>query len=335
MEKTVAELYGTLKTVEDNIKKNPNHVMMIQKKKKKRKHWTPPKGKGKKNVFNEHSSSKPKTKGKSDHSPNEECFHYHKKGYWFRNCNKYLDEQKKKKGSDTFALGINVIEINIAISSSDLWVFDTRSMIYTCKLLQGLCLIRRFAKDELDMCADNGAKIAAIAVGTLHLLLPSRLVLKLNNCYCISALCKNIISSSCLEKVDGYEIIIKNKRCSIYYNSIFYAHCPLVNGLYVIHLEDKSVCSINTKMARLNDLNLTFIWYYRLGHINEKRIERLHKDDLLSSFDFESFDTCELYLLGKMTKIPFTDKSKRASDLLGLVHTDVCGPMSSIARGDF
>jgi hypothetical protein len=124
----------------------------------------------------------------------------------------------------------------------------------------------------LDIRVGNGAKVAAIAVGTFHLPLPSGLVLKLNNCYCIPALCKNIISSSCLEEVDGYEIIIKNKCCSIYYNDIFYVHCPLVNGLYVLNLEDKSVCNINIKRARLNDLNSTFIWHCHLGHINEKCI---------------------------------------------------------------
>jgi hypothetical protein len=89
------------------------------------------------------------------------------------------------------------------------------------------------------------------------------------------------------------------------------------------------------KRARLNDLNHTFIWHCCLGHINEKRIERLHKDGLVCSFDFESFDTCESCLLGKMTKPPFTSQSDRASDLLGHLHTDVCGPMSSVARGGF
>jgi hypothetical protein len=158
----------------------------------------------------------------------------------------------------------------------------------------------------LDVRVGNGAKVAGIAVGTFHLPLPSGLVLELNNCYCIPALCKNIVSSSCLEEVDGYEIIRKNKRCSIYYNGIFYAQCPLVNGLYVLDLEDKYVCNINTKRARLNDLNPTFIWHCRLDHINEKRIERLHKNCFLSSFDFESFDTCESCLLGKMTKAHFT-----------------------------
>jgi hypothetical protein len=253
----------------------------------------------------------------------------------FRNCKKYLEEQKKKKKIVTSASGINVIEINIVVSSSDSWVFDTRSMIHTCKSLQGQSLTRRFVKGKLDVRVGNGAKVVAIAVGSFHLPLPSGLVLELNNCYCILALCKNIISSSCLEEVDSYDIIIKNKCCSIYYNGIFYAHCPLVNRLYVLDLEDKSIYNINAKRARLNDLNPTFIWHCRLGHINEKRIERLHKDGLLNSFDFEPFDTCESCLLGKMAKAPFTGKSERSSDLLGLVHIDVCGPMSSVVRGGF
>jgi hypothetical protein len=90
IEKTVAELHGMLKTAEDSIKKNPNHVMMVQKEKKKMKRLTSPKGKGKENIFDEPSSSKTKTKGKSSSSLNEECFHCHKKEHWFRNCKKYL-----------------------------------------------------------------------------------------------------------------------------------------------------------------------------------------------------------------------------------------------------
>jgi hypothetical protein len=82
-------------------------------------------------------------------------------------------------------------------------------------------------------------------------------------------------------------------------------------------------------------LNPTFIWHCHLGHINEKYIERLHKDGLLSSFYFESFDTCESCLLGEMSRAPFTGQSERASYLLGLVQTDVCGPMSSVAKGGF
>jgi hypothetical protein len=214
-------------------------------------------------------------------------------------------------------------------------VFDTGSMIHSCKSLQGLRKTRRFAKGEMDVRVGNGARVAVIAVDTYNLSLPSGLVLELNNCYCIPSISKNIISSSCLEEVDGYEVVIKNKRCSIYYNDIFYAHFPLVNGLYVLDSENKTVCNVNTKRARPNDLNPTFIWHCHLGHINEKHIKRLHSDGLLNSFDFESLDVCESCLLGKMTKSLFTGHSERANDLLGHIHTDVCGSMSSIDRGGF
>ncbi|KAK8701527.1 hypothetical protein V6N13_019914 [Hibiscus sabdariffa] len=36
-----------------------------------------------------------------------------------------------------------------------------------------------------------------------------------------------------------------------------------------------------------------------------------------------------------MTKAPFSGKGERASDLLGLIHSDVCGPMNTQARGGF
>jgi hypothetical protein len=36
-----------------------------------------------------------------------------------------------------------------------------------------------------------------------------------------------------------------------------------------------------------------------------------------------------------MTKAPFIGQSERVSDLLELVHTDICGPMSFVARGGF
>ncbi|KAL8093468.1 hypothetical protein AgCh_035373 [Apium graveolens] len=55
----------------------------------------------------------------------------------------------------------------------------------------------------------------------------------------------------------------------------------------------------------------------------------------LTPFDFESYPTCESCLLGKMTKSPFNGHGERAADLLGLVHTDVCGPMSTQAMGGF
>ena len=40
-------------------------------------------------------------------------------------------------------------------------------------------------------------------------------------------------------------------------------------------------------------------------------------------------------MLFRSTKSPFTEKDERATELLGLVHTDVCGPMSISAKGGY
>ena len=161
--------------------------------------------------------------------------------------------------------------------------------------------------------------------------------MRLNNCYFVPARNRNLISISSLTK-DGHEFIINKNEFVIRKENIFYGNVRTENGLYILDLEtenSESIYNINTKKLKANDLNPTYFWHCRLGHINEKRISELHKDGLLDSFDFESFETCESCLLGKMTKTPFSKQGERVSDLLELIHSDVCGPMSKEARGDF
>ena len=62
--------------------------------------------------------------------------------------------------------------------------------------------------------------------------------------------------------------------------------------------------------------------------MNKHRIDRLIKEDILKINDCESLPTCESCFLDKMTKSPFKKKGERASDVLSLVHSDVCGPIN-------
>ena len=203
--------------------------------------------------------------------------------------------------------------------------------------MQGLKRSRQLKKGEVDLQVGNGAKVVALAVGSYELTLSSGLLLVLDNCYYVPTMCRNIISVSCLDN-DGFAFIIKNNNCSIFHKDVFYANAYLQDGLYVMNLQKSNnshVYNITTKKFKSNDLNSTYLWHCRLGHINEKRISKLHQVGLLNSFDFESYDTCESCLLDKMTKDPFTGHSERANELLDLIHTDVCGPLNSDARGGY
>jgi GAG-pre-integrase domain len=74
------------------------------------------------------------------------------------------------------------------------------------------------------------------------------------------------------------------------------------------------------------------MWHYRLGHINEKHIKKLYEVGLLGNFNIEILNMCESCLCGKMTKASFSKKGERTSDLLALIYTYVCEPMSTYIR---
>ena len=81
--------------------------------------------------------------------------------------------------------------------------------------------------------------------------------------------------------------------------------------------------------------NNTLFRHCRIGHINETKISKLYKERFLDPYDFELLGTCESCFMGKMTKTPFIWHGERTTELLGLIHTDVCGPMMTQARREY
>jgi len=214
MSKTITQLHGMLKTAEENMKTNvAKNVLMVRNTKPMKKkakgtrggNWKA-KGKGKK-------FQKPKSSNQKE----DLCFHCNKVGHWKRNCPVYLEA--KKNGTLATTSGIYVLEINLSTSSS--WVLDTGCATHICNNVQGLRRSRRLMHGEVDLRVGNGAKVAALTVGSYLITLPCGLVLELNNCYYVPAINRNLISVSCLVN-NGYEINIDCDQCVIRKNGIFY-----------------------------------------------------------------------------------------------------------------
>jgi len=145
---------------------------------------------------------------------------------------------------------------------------------------------RSVEKGEVDFCVGNNARVAALNVGTMQLHLPLGFILELNNCYFVPSLSQNIVSPSCLMK-DGYSFVSKDNGCVISKSDIFVAYASIVNGLFILNLDDTPICNFSAKRPRLNELSPTYLWHCRLGHISENRMKRLHDDGLLTLFAFE------------------------------------------------
>ncbi|GJS04394.1 retrotransposon protein, putative, ty1-copia subclass [Tanacetum coccineum] len=119
---------------------------------------------------------------------------------------------------------------------------------------------------------------------------------------------------------------------SVSKNDVLYFNVIPRDGIYVIDMLNlvpnvNSIYNVSNKRAKHN-LDSTYLWHYRLV----KRIEKLQHDGILKSTDNESFDQCVSCLFGMMTRKPFPHQTKRATDLLGLIHTDFCGPLRHVLR---
>ena len=110
---------------------------------------------------------------------------------------------------------------------------------------------------------------------------------------------------------------------------------PMKNSLLDLDRSDTHNHNIDAKRCKVNNDSAIYLWHCRLGHIGVKRMKKLHKDGFSESLGYESFDACEPCLMGKMTKTPFSGTIERAIDLLEIIHTDVCGPMSVEARDGY
>ncbi|GJY26778.1 retrotransposon protein, putative, ty1-copia subclass, partial [Tanacetum coccineum] len=137
---------------------------------------------------------------------------------------------------------------------SNSWIYDTGCGTHICNTIQGLRGYRKLNKGALNLYVGNGNTAVVEAIGSYDLILPSGMILVLDN------------SSK------------------------------------------DNICYFNAFPRSLNT------------------------DGLLESIDDESFDVCVSCISGKMARKPFTHASERADDLLGIIHSDVCGPFRTTSR---
>ena len=71
------------------------------------------------------------------------------------------------------------------------------------------------------------------------------------------------------------------------------------------------------------------IWHRRYGHLGARNLERIAKEQMVDGSDYEpkkESSFCEPCVYGKRSTLPFPKTGgERSDELLGIVHSDVCG----------
>lgn len=152
----------------------------------------------------------------------------------------------------------------------------------------------------------------------------------LNNVLHVPDLSMNLISVSDLTK-KNYCINFDKEGCTIQKQNRPIARCKEVDGIY--ELKENKNCLVNLTLSKQNE-NISNIWHKRLAHLSENYMNKLKS--LVTGLEFRSCEftePCIACIEGKTCKSPFKNKGTRASDMLELVHTDICGPMEEPSFG--
>ena len=228
---------------------------------------------------------------------------------------------------------------NIIDAPSDTWWLDSGATIHACNSMQAVISRRSPTSLEYYVYMRNGIRVKVDFLGVVRLPLSIRNFLELQDVAFIPLIKRNLISVPILDKL-GYNFLFGIGKVKLYRDSLLISTGVLCGNLY--RLEWFVLPSVSAtiyvnivsskKHLRLNGKSYT-LWYKHLGHISRHRMERLIKDEILPDLDFSDFDTCVEFIKGKLTAKVRNVKVDRCTELLGVIHTDICVPFTPSTMG--
>jgi hypothetical protein len=111
----------------------------------------------------------------------------------------------------------------------------------------------------------------------------------------------------------------------------------LKNGLYLLETKPRDCEKGSSNKVQILNSVVVPDWHSRLGHISSQTIDRLTKEERIQCPTLANGNTtediCPSCAKGKMTRKPFKKGRIRTSTTLGVVHSDLCGPMEVESLG--
>ena len=135
----------------------------------------------------------------------------------------------------------------------------------------------------------------------------------------------------------NFKVIFEKEKAEIVdknWNTILIADRK--DGLYYLR-ETKDECNANAEVVEQRKARTAMeTWHINMGHLNVRDLIQSERSGAVLGMDLGKAPedlVCEICLRSKMTKTPFPKESKRASELLEIIHSDVIGPMRVESNG--
>uniref|UniRef100_A0A1Y1MYL6 Retrovirus-related Pol polyprotein from transposon TNT 1-94 n=1 Tax=Photinus pyralis TaxID=7054 RepID=A0A1Y1MYL6_PHOPY len=270
------------------------------------------------------------------------CYNCRGRGHFARNCR----NNRQQERSNTRMMQPDRTEGNISafttakeepststtngliVSKDEVWIMDS-----------GASAHMTYRKDYFSSFEDNGdgqsvtlgdnKRLEVKGSGTVKIrkLVNSKWCdAVITNVLYVPDLHKNLFSEGVLTG-KGMKVVKEAQHAYVYENNVPIAWAiRTVNNLY--HMQFKTV--INTCEVNVTDVDKLSMWHKRLGHVNLKTLKELVVAGLIGDINLKDTNEffCEACVYGKQHKLKFSrvERSTKPGDL---IHSDVCGPMST------
>ncbi|KAG6465891.1 hypothetical protein O3G_MSEX015473 [Manduca sexta] len=268
------------------------------------------------------------------------CFKCKKSGHLFKDCYK---NKRKNFSKDTTAKEMPKMLLTALTTSiqQDVWYVDSGATSHMCN---NKSVISDFVSVKpSSVSVANGEKLFTVGQGEVKVRLTNG-IRTIKDVFYVPNLSANLLSVSCLVN-KGYKVIFYKDKCKIFDKQDMLAIATLENGIYKLDTIGQPLCEggNNNFVYSVERQDIPSegkvavesqeIWHRRLGHLNSKSMSLLRQGMVTGiNYNLNIFNPCAECIKGKLSKLPFPKKSySRATQVLGLVHTDVCGPMPCVS----
>jgi len=194
---------------------------------------------------------------------------------------------------------------------------------------------------EREIKFSNKGVLKATGVGTMELrcLTPvGERVNTLREVMFVPGVAENLFSVSKATEL-GAEFIFKRGVCQVFMRNEVVLRVEQKGGLFAIcqpRLSWRDSCML------VREAESPELWHRRLGHEGYENLAKMAEEELVSgvrvsgkAFREKKSLVCEPCILGKQTRESFPKESvsEESTELLQLVHMDVCRPMPKVSKG--
>lgn len=151
--------------------------------------------------------------------------------------------------------------------------------------------------------------------------------------YYVPELKNNLLSIGQLQE-KGLTILFQHGRCKVYHKEkgLIMETTMSSNRMFILSVKPQP--GVSTCFNTITE-DATHLWHCRYGHLGFKGLKTLEQKKMVNGLPQlkNPSKICKDCLVGKQHRDPFLKESTwRASQILQLVHADICGPITPISN---